>query len=336
MARLCARKISIAASDWASAATKLVIAVCRLASYRPVPSGAPLPSPALTTTRSMRAEVRREASRKTAKTCVVVVDVERADLDPAIGVRRGDLGAQRLEACRRAARTARGRGRGRRTGGPSRRRARELAPVIRIRRRRGVPSMPGDSNVRVMAGRWYKEAVIYCVEVDSFQDSDGDGCGDLRGLDQPAGLPRPARRDLPVAQPDPSRPAARQRLRRQRLLRHRPAARQPRRLRRARPAGRANAASGSCSTWWSTTPPTSTRGSSLGPQRPGLAVPRLVRVERRPSRPTAGRASSSRASRPRPGPSTDAGQALVLPPLLRLPARPELGQPGGPGRDRAR
>jgi maltose alpha-D-glucosyltransferase/alpha-amylase len=30
--------------------------------------------------------------------------------------------------------------------------------------------------------RWYKEAVIYCVEVDTYQDSDGDGCGDLPGL----------------------------------------------------------------------------------------------------------------------------------------------------------
>jgi maltose alpha-D-glucosyltransferase / alpha-amylase len=30
--------------------------------------------------------------------------------------------------------------------------------------------------------RWYKTAVIYCVEVDCFQDSDGDGVGDLRGL----------------------------------------------------------------------------------------------------------------------------------------------------------
>jgi maltose alpha-D-glucosyltransferase/alpha-amylase len=30
--------------------------------------------------------------------------------------------------------------------------------------------------------RWYKEAVVYCVEVESFQDSNGDGCGDLRGL----------------------------------------------------------------------------------------------------------------------------------------------------------
>ena len=33
-----------------------------------------------------------------------------------------------------------------------------------------------------MSARWYQEAVIYCVEVASFQDSDGDGCGDLRGL----------------------------------------------------------------------------------------------------------------------------------------------------------
>jgi maltose alpha-D-glucosyltransferase / alpha-amylase len=30
--------------------------------------------------------------------------------------------------------------------------------------------------------RWYREAVIYCVEVGSFQDSNGDGCGDLPGL----------------------------------------------------------------------------------------------------------------------------------------------------------
>ncbi len=33
-----------------------------------------------------------------------------------------------------------------------------------------------------MTERWYKEAVIYCVEVDTFQDSNGDGCGDLSGL----------------------------------------------------------------------------------------------------------------------------------------------------------
>lgn len=33
-----------------------------------------------------------------------------------------------------------------------------------------------------MSERWYKEAVVYCIEVDSFQDSDGDGWGDLKGL----------------------------------------------------------------------------------------------------------------------------------------------------------
>jgi len=30
--------------------------------------------------------------------------------------------------------------------------------------------------------RWYDEAVIYCVEVESYADSDGDGVGDFRGL----------------------------------------------------------------------------------------------------------------------------------------------------------
>lgn len=33
-----------------------------------------------------------------------------------------------------------------------------------------------------MSERWYKEAVVYCVEVDLFADSDGDGYGDLPGL----------------------------------------------------------------------------------------------------------------------------------------------------------
>lgn len=33
-----------------------------------------------------------------------------------------------------------------------------------------------------MDERWYQEAVIYCVDVGSFQDFDGDGCGDLQGL----------------------------------------------------------------------------------------------------------------------------------------------------------
>ena len=33
-----------------------------------------------------------------------------------------------------------------------------------------------------MEDRWFKEAVIYSLEVDTFQDSDGDGIGDIPGL----------------------------------------------------------------------------------------------------------------------------------------------------------
>ena len=33
-----------------------------------------------------------------------------------------------------------------------------------------------------MQERWYKRAVLYSLEVDAFQDSNGDGVGDLRGL----------------------------------------------------------------------------------------------------------------------------------------------------------
>lgn len=33
-----------------------------------------------------------------------------------------------------------------------------------------------------MLDLWYKNAIIYCVDVKSFMDSDGDGCGDFQGL----------------------------------------------------------------------------------------------------------------------------------------------------------
>jgi maltose alpha-D-glucosyltransferase/alpha-amylase len=33
-----------------------------------------------------------------------------------------------------------------------------------------------------MNERWYKQAVIYCLDVETFQDSDGDGVGDFAGL----------------------------------------------------------------------------------------------------------------------------------------------------------
>jgi glycosidase len=29
---------------------------------------------------------------------------------------------------------------------------------------------------------WWKNAVIYCLDVETFYDTDGDGIGDVRGL----------------------------------------------------------------------------------------------------------------------------------------------------------
>jgi glycosidase len=29
---------------------------------------------------------------------------------------------------------------------------------------------------------WWKNAVVYCLDVETFFDGDGDGCGDLVGL----------------------------------------------------------------------------------------------------------------------------------------------------------
>ena len=33
-----------------------------------------------------------------------------------------------------------------------------------------------------MAERWFKEAVIYCLDVETFMDGNGDGYGDFVGL----------------------------------------------------------------------------------------------------------------------------------------------------------
>ena len=30
--------------------------------------------------------------------------------------------------------------------------------------------------------QWYKNAIIYCLDVETFADSDGDGVGDFKGL----------------------------------------------------------------------------------------------------------------------------------------------------------
>ncbi len=35
-----------------------------------------------------------------------------------------------------------------------------------------------------VSDQWWKNAVVYCVDVERFMDSDGDGVGDFRGLTQ--------------------------------------------------------------------------------------------------------------------------------------------------------
>ena len=32
--------------------------------------------------------------------------------------------------------------------------------------------------------QWWKTAVIYCLDIETFLDSDGDGTGDIAGLDR--------------------------------------------------------------------------------------------------------------------------------------------------------
>ena len=82
---------------------------------------------------------------------------------------------------------------------------------------------------------WWKTAVVYCLDVETFLDSDGDGTGDLQGLAQRIDHLADARRHLPVADAGLPDARPRRRLRHHRLLRRRPAARQPRRLRRGGP-----------------------------------------------------------------------------------------------------
>jgi hypothetical protein len=57
---------------------------------------------------------------------------------------------------------------------------------------------------------WWKNAVVYCLDIETFLDWDGDGCGDLVGLT--ARLPRGARRLVHLADAVLSFAAPRRRL----------------------------------------------------------------------------------------------------------------------------
>ncbi len=47
-----------------------------------------------------------------------------------------------------------------------------------------MPLTQAESRQSVTAQTWYKDAVIYQLHVRAYQDSNGDGIGDFRGLTQ--------------------------------------------------------------------------------------------------------------------------------------------------------
>ena len=49
-------------------------------------------------------------------------------------------------------------------------------------------------SIRITSDQWWKNGLIYCLDVETFLDWDGDGVGDFTGLvervDYPGGLRR--------------------------------------------------------------------------------------------------------------------------------------------------
>ena len=106
-----------------------------------------------------------------------------------------------------------------------------------VRRRLRRPRAAGAARVSLSATGdvWWRNAVVYCLDVETFLDSDGDGVGDLTGLCERIDYLDGIGVELPLADAVLPLGPARRRLRHHRLLRRRPAARDARRPRRHDP-----------------------------------------------------------------------------------------------------
>ena len=196
----------------------------------------------------------------------------------------------------------------------------------RHRARRYQRSLWKDPDL-VRGDLWYRNAIVYCLYVETFMDANGDGIGDFEGLSRRLDYLESLGVDVLWLAPFQPTPEPRRRLRHHRLLRRRPALRHARRLRRVHRTRRSSRGIRVSSTSSSTTPPTSTRGSVDARARPRT---------RRTATGTCGRRSGRRTGTSGmvfPGVQKTTwtfgreARRVLLPPLLRLPARPEHGQP---------
>ena len=181
--------------------------------------------------------------------------------------------------------------------------------------------------------QWFHSAVVYQVYPRSFQDSDGDGIGDLPGVIRRLDYLATLGIDVLWLSPDLRLPAGRQRLRHQRLPGHRPHLRDAGGLRRA---GRAGARARHTHRHGPRGQPHLRRAPLVRrvPLLEGLRQARLVLVAAGARGHGRGRARCRAdqlavvLQRPRLG--ARRGHRRVLPaPVLPQAARPELGEPRG-------
>jgi hypothetical protein len=156
--------------------------------------------------------------------------------------------------------------------------ARPAHPVRPVRRA-PVPSSARQPVLPPCRAHW-ERGVFMEIFVRAYQDSDGDGVGDLRGLISAPGLPSRPGHPRPVAHAGADQRRWRPRLRHHRLPRHatRPTARW--RTSTSSSRRRAAAASASSSTTWSTTAPPQHPFFVEARSEPAKPLPQLVRVVR--------------------------------------------------------